>query len=506
MVPGEPAFNISTKNVELSIKSQMASDLVIISNYSNETKSVNYNQVISRTEKNQTVALPSNILLTILAANSDIKLKENNTISKNNIPSNLTLCTALIASSFNPFASVKENSTISVGSLRNNSLDNGDIEPSTIEKIYNDLKNTTKLDASINKNNSESKVIQMTFKFATYSPYEGQEVIPYNIAIGSLPAQSMLLVDLDTNSDSSTNEDASLANSTQIPMYYIEENKTWTNDGCYLENSTQNKSFKANDLSSITTHKHISCNTIGKKQKITPRVALAITVDIIKNVWDVIKAGNYQMLINFSSITNLDAQNSIGLIIGIGVILLVAIGGVILKRKDERALYLARIEALYAYYENPCDTEIKEKGLLAELKNFYSEIRKKGYMHPDIQKNYSKQNQPIDTPRKSLTGKDKKVNKNDLSKTKENSIIKKRRLLPKANGLTVLSKIEEKNLKDLYGTIKYEAIPIYGRNWTLNFFKQDILENRVLRRKTAIYLENKTEQSQSSFCGLLIVR
>ena len=490
-MPGEPANNISSPNIQISIKSQMVSDLIASSNDSKG--------IISKTETNQSVIVPPN-LIQVLAASNENSILINATL-ENETSSNLVFSNALIASAYNTFDSIKQNSLISVKSLDNNSLENGTIKPSTIEKIYIDLKNSSKLDSSINKVITDSKVIQMTFKLATYSANAGQQVISQNVGVGSLPDQNKLVVELDINSNSSSDEDSSLANSTQIPMYYVEENKTWTNEGCSLEAGEQNASLgnKSQIYNSTSIHKRISCNTIGKKQKITPRVALIIAVDVIKNVWNAIKGGNYQMLINFGSLTNLSATNSAGLVIGLGIILAISICSIILKVKDNQALYLARVDALNAYFENRTDTEIKEEGFLVDLKNFFAEIRKKGFL------NSQSANQSKNDQAQIASSGEKKVEK---STTPVISLInkpKKAPLPPKPNGFTILTKKEEKELKALYATMKYEALPIYGRMKTLENFKDEISENKILSRKTITYLENMKEQKQTTFFGLLIV-
>ena len=276
IIPGGPPFSLSSPDIEMVIQSQMI-------------KKYNLSQTC-KTELNQTVILPPNLAPIFVN-------QSNGSISINKI----SISMALFATTFNPYTLIKNNTFIEINSLTNNSIEGGRVYPETMVKIYNDLKNTDKLNSLVDKTTTDSKVLQSSFFMAKYSAISGQEVFNQNISVGLLPNGSEVESYLDLSYSS-----ANANNATKIPVYYISENNTWTNAGCYLNSSNSSMSYNS-------TQAGIKCNTVGSpKQNITARIAMIMAIDLIKDVWSVIKAGNYQMLFNFNSLTDLNAENSIG--------------------------------------------------------------------------------------------------------------------------------------------------------------------------------------------------
>ena len=456
LIPGGPPYSLSSPDIELVIQSNM-------------TKNYNASQTC-KTELNQTVILPQGI--------APIFVNQSN----GSIPINkLTISMALYATSFNPYEQIKNSTQIDIKSLTNNSIENGFVYPETIAKIYNDLKSSDKLNSVVDKTTTDSKVLQSSFFLAKYSAASGQEVFNQNISVGLLPNGSEVESQMDLSASA-----VNYKNATIIPVYYNAENTSWTNAGCYLSSSNSSKSLN----SSLTATK---CNTIGpSKKNISTRISMVIAIDLIQDVWKVIKAGNYQMLYNFSSLTDLSAENSIGLIIGFGIFFFVLIGSFFLYKKDEKALFLARYEALNQFFEKSELVECKEKGLLADLRIFFSEVKKKGFIGKAEDD-------------KKVKDDEQQVTVHNLTKVKKNKNAKNSVSKHTNNGYHFLSRKDEKELKDIYGTLNFEAKPVYGEQKSLEMFYKDMMESKILARKTEIYLDNKKLSQQDTFWGLLIV-
>ena len=199
------------------------------------------------------------------------------------------------------------------------------------------------------------------------------------------------------------------------------------------------------------------------------------------------------MLFNFESLMNLNAENAIGIIIGFGIFIFVAVGSYILYNKDKIALLMARYDALNKYFDKSILTQAQEKGFLAQVRKFFSEVSKKGFIGK-AENDQKLKDKPLPLNERIKTEREEEVEKKAEVKEK-----------PKINGYHVLSKKDEKELKILYGTIKHEALPIYGEKKVLEMFKEDLMQSKALFRRTTIYLENLREDQQDTFLGLLVV-
>ena len=375
--------------------------------------------------------------------------KANNTV---------TIAITMMGESFNPYEDMKTNSLLNASSINNQS--SSIVAPETIAIIYKDLA-AGKLSNDVDTKNQSADIVEVSFNPLYIDKKGDNKKLDSPLEIGKLPDEKKVAWTIP--------EKAEPNNSIVVPMYYVEEKKVWINDGCEITPSNKTDKVKA------------SCNNLGKQERIKIQdinytIATKISVDIINDVLNVLRSGNYKMLYNFGAFTS--ASWSGYFFLSCIVLFLIFTGYLswFLNINDYWLLFEERIITLEERYG-----ESKEEitgGVMTKVFTFYSQVRKKGM------RNVAKSTNEVDT--------------GDLVMNTENEI-----KIP--NGFSVLTMYEEKKLREAYDFYYEHSTKFPNKFFFLNYYKE-LCSNVILRRLTQARINDDIIAKPVTFWRILRVK
>ena len=435
VMPGAIPFNTTTEKIEIVIQNSYM-------------PTFNNTQALA-TGKGSEMDLPGNLANTFLNAIANTTEKANNTV---------TIATTMTGESFNPYVDMKTNSFLDVSSITN--LSSSIFAPDTIALIYKDLA-AGKLSNDVDTKKLMADIVEVAFNPLFIDKNGNNKNLDSPLGIGKLPEDKKVDWTIPGKVDPN--------NSIVVPMYYDDQNKVWINDGCQIAPSNKQGKVKAR------------CNNLGKKpainiKDINYKSVLKISTDIINDVLNVLKSGNYKMLYNFGAFTNASWSGYLVLSIIIAVLILIGYLSWFLNKHDYWLLFEERIITLEDRYGD--DKEEVPEGLLMKVFSFYSQVRKKGMG------NVAKSS-PEGT-----TG-------------DSNTVVEKEIKIP--NGFNILTQYEEKKLKEMYDFYAEHATRFPNKFFFLNYY-QKFCSNAILRRLTQGRINDDIIKKPVTFWRILRVK
>ena len=414
-MPGAVPFSISSNKIELLIQNSYVSAF-------NNTQSI-------ATKKGSELGLPGDMSNTFLDAIPNSAAKASNPVS---------IATSLLSQSFNPYLDTKTSTSLDLSSINN--LSSSIVPPVTIAQIYKDLA-AGKLNNVVDTKKTSANVVEVSFNPMYIDQSGNSKNLASPIEIGKLPGDKKVdwLIPTATATDPN--------NSIAVPMYYVEEKKAWKNDGCGISPSNYTDKVKA------------SCNNLGKQdtkkpQDIDATQATKMSADIIGDVLNVLKAGNYMMLYNFGAFTSASVGGYTVLACIASFLIFTGYLSWYLNTNDNWVLFEARVITLEERY-GESKKEISG-GMMMKVFTFYSQVRKKGMNN---------------VAKDSNQGNAANLNTNEHKEIK----------IP--NGFSVLTKYEEKKLRKTYDFYAEHSARYANKYFFLNYYNE-LCSNAILRRLT----------------------
>ena len=434
-MPGAIPFNISSNLIELIMQNSYVS-------------AFNNNQSLG-TAKGSKISLPGNMANTFSDAIPNSNAKASNPV---------TITTSLLSQSFNPYLNTKTNTALDVNSINN--LSSSIVSPEIIVKIYKDLA-AGNLSNVVDTKKRSASVIEVSFMPLFIDKNGNNQNLGSPIEIGKLPDDKKVDWVIPTTSDPN--------NSIAIPMYYIEDKRVWINDGCGISSSNYTDKVKA------------SCNNLGKQdtkkiQDIDATMAIKMSTDLINDVLNVLRAGNYKMLYNYDAFTSASWG---GYLVLACIALVLIFSGYLswhLNISDNWLLHEERIITLEERY-GESSKEISG-GVMTKVYTFYSQVRMKGM------KGVVKEANP---------GNAANLNTNEQKEIK----------IP--NGFSILTKYEEKKLRKKYDFYAEHSTKFSNEFFFLNYYKE-LCSDAILRRLTQVRLNDDIIARPVTFWRILKVK
>ena len=445
IIPGGHLYQINTPNIAIALKTDGWNSF---GNLENNIELAN-----------QTIFLPTGLKL----------LYSNNTQKCDTL--HCVISTVLYSITFNPYQDIKNSTNIDTSSLTNSSTINGKVKKETIQQIYRDLQNSTKLDNIVNRQKVYSKFMILTLYAGDYSVQSKQSIMDTTIAFEELAGYSKVFKAQISLTKSAAND----KKSPKIPVYYISSNNSWSNYKCELNFSLDSLMYLPNNYA------FISCQVIGfSGQSQFPKAALVLGIDSIEDFDRVAMAGNDYTKKEFF------AKNAAPIAIGSGIIVIVILIGSFLHRLDNKNRLSLSLEALDHYEQkvenfSPLPDNLSEKSSI-----IFPSIR------PD--------------------------SKNKESPSKENQVIE---AIPSPRATSDLSslypssaKVADENIAAMSQQQNYEEkdeqeisrLKDFTAKGSLTKDKEQILiTNSALRRYMTRYVEEKNCKLKETPCGFIIV-
>jgi hypothetical protein len=260
-----------------------------------------------------------------------------------------------------------------------------------------------------------------------------------------------------------------------VPLFYNAVNKQWTNDGCVI------------DSPFLTSVINVSCTHIGqpvlKGNKVqVVETAISIICDVLKDVLNVLRAGNYESLYSFDAFLTAPPTNYAVLACVFVFFGLVGVITVRLKKKDRKVLYHERIRTLYKRYG--IKPKGQSEGLLKDAFGFISNLKLEGAKITF--KNMNTQDK----------AKQKATSEKEAREKKEKTCV--------SNGFNRLSWMEEKELESLF-YYYHENTYLFSEAELYKLLFDSIQEKKVLTRLTQQRLEDIILDNPT-FCVVLKVK
>jgi len=427
MIPGVPPYSLTSPAIEMIVTKNYAED---------------YNNIKTfETEGGVNIQMPDGI--------ADQMIKSMNTTTNGTV----TFGASVFATSFNPFTNIKNATNISISSLSAASL-NGFLN-TTIQRIYEDMSKGL-LENVVNKREQATDLVQLAFRPFQFNNDASQNQLNATVQVGGLPPGKKSIFSIPAPANMST-----LINSTiMVPLYFVPENDIWTNENCTLDKPNANSTFLI-----------MKCNHMGKGKITSINQGFSVTIDVIKDVLSVIRAGNYQQLANLSVLLEVNKRSiaAYASISAIGVFIVLIV--LLLKKIDKYDIYKIKLNCLIKLF-NP-KSEPVQTSILHRILKFFSQIRKKGM------RNVTKKSQKVIEPKKYENPTEEK-----LSSFKK--YVKEKK---KANGFSRLSIDDKEELNDAYNIYK-QCLGIYNGDELNEIMRVELESAKVLNRKTQVYIDD----------------
>jgi len=439
MLPGSAPYSINSPAIEMIISKNYADDYAKNKTY--------------ETKQGVNIDLPDVVGETLIKS---MNMTPNGTV---------TFGASISATTFNPFTNIKNSTTISVGSLTNGSTQG--FLPETVRRIYEDLGKGVLKDL-VNMREQGMQLVQLSFRPFQQNNDATEQRLNTSARVTSLPPGKEAVFTIPAKQNMSE-----IVNKTVlVPLYYVPEKEIWSNDNCTLDEPNVNDT-------SLT----LRCGHMGRGQIKNLNEGFSVTVDVVKDVFKVIKAGNYQQLTNVGALLEVTARSSTALGVGAGVLCLVISVVILLIKMDKSDLHRMRIKYLCKKFSKKAGPI--QIGLLHSVMTFFSKLRSKGMgkMVKKGQKDIKPGDDIIATERKLTEAK-------DFTKMK------------KTNGFTRLNEDEKTELKDAY-ELYMQCTMCYDESEIETIIGQELEENKVLSRATQAYIDDIILYEEVTFWSLM---
>jgi len=424
MLPGSVPYSLTSPAIELLISKDFAANF-------NNTKSF-------ETAKGISVELPQGV--------SDLLINSMN----QSVTGKVTFGASVSTTSYNPYSNIKNNTNISIDSLTSGSTQG--FRRETVYRIYLDM-SSGKLNNEVDKKEQSTELVNLAVKPFEMSQDASEKSVNSNVSVGKLPPGKLLVFEIPFKKNMSE-----LINSTiLVPLFYEKDKKKWTNENCSLDNITQNdKSLK------------MKCNHMGIGEIKNLNEGFTATVDVLKDALSVIKAGNYEQLVNLSVLLEFSGRSAAIYPIDAVLITLLFVIFYLLTQSDKHELYLARKKCLLSRFEKKDPIIIS--GCLSRIMSFFIKLRKKGM--GKVSKKQQRSVGPSLRAANSLNSKAKKAP------------------LPKSNGFNYLSPRDKEQLEDTYVCYS-QCKKIYDDDEVEEIIANEFEKNQILNRLTQEYIANQ---------------
>ena len=444
IVAGAPSYSLSSSKIEIVM---------------NNTYSTSFNTPQAVTsQKGSKMRLPGGFNDTLI----------NPTLEKK-IGGIATIVTTMNAVAYNPVSNMKAQSYINTSDMGNLSCTMADSD--TIGQIYADLA-AGKLNEVVDTKEQSTDILETTFTLSEINKDGSSSTVSDSVSVGNLPSGKKVNWTLPV----SRNPDNSLA----MPMYYLPDTDSWTNKGCLIiesDNPSVTVAQCDNLGASDTTNNRILAKDKPIDIRRLRRKGLKITIDIIKDLFNVMKSGNYKMLVNFGAFANAGWENYLVVVCVVVYLIFVFYMIRYLNLNDNWPLFEEMITTLYERYDT--HKEEDAEGFLKNVYIFNSIIRKKGMV--GLAK--SQQQERVDTSAANRT----------LAEPPK-----------RPNGYNVLKPHEEEKLKDLY--ILYdEHCKMFPNGYFFKRYNAQVFGNVILKRLTQSRLADELTTKPPTFWRILKV-
>eukprot|EP01022_Parablepharisma_sp_SALTPOND_P023300 TRINITY_DN489_c0_g1_i1.p1 TRINITY_DN489_c0_g1~~TRINITY_DN489_c0_g1_i1.p1 ORF type:complete len:914 (+),score=94.37 TRINITY_DN489_c0_g1_i1:329-3070(+) len=437
MLPGAAPYTLTSPSIEMVVAKNYASDY----NYSKSLK----------TPKGSVIVLPNNLTDKMTARFKD---------RSKGIP---VIGAAMYATTFNPYNPVRNGTNISIGSLNNASTQG--VKPETVQKIYEDLAKGKHHDI-VNVKEQNTDLLQLSFK--PYEFFKNTTEVPVNesVIIGALPEGKEAVFTVPAG----TNMSKLLNTSIMIPVYRLPDTDTWTNENCTLDSPGITNAFLK-----------MRCKLIGREDRMADAIKgkFSATVDVVNDVFKVIRAGNYEQLTDLTALVG-NPSRTLAAFLSVGLILTcLVISEILLIRLDRNALYNARLNTLFNRHDGKED--MLQTGALHGVFAFFSQVRKQGL------NNVSKKAQQQVIPIRAETEAARRI----VKKTKK-----------PGNGFTILTKEDKQELSDAFSLYK-QCKMVYDDDELQNVIAPDLERRKVLNRITQARIDDEVMKGPLTFWSLM---
>jgi len=394
---------------------------------------------------------------------ADMMIKSMNTTSING---SVTFGASVYATSFNPFTNIKNSTNITMSSLSTASL-NGFLN-TTIQRIYEDM-HKGMLENVVNKREQAADLIQLAFKPFQLNNDASENQLNTSVRIGDLPKGKEAVFSIPAPENVFTLINTSI----MVPLYYIPEKKIWSNENCSLDQLSQNSK-------KLT----LRCNHMGKGKIKNINDGFSVTVDIVKDVFKVIKAGNYQQLINLNVLLEVSPRTIAAYISIASIATFIVLIVILLIRMDKTDIYNLKVKYLFKRFSP--ESEIIQTNSLHNILQFFSNVRRKG-MSKVTKKSQNKV----------------KPAANQLLTTEQKlADAKKLEPLKKSNGFNRLSPEDKQELFDAYNLYK-QVTSIYDNDEIEQIMILELDNAKVLTRLTQAYVDDMILHEPATFWLLM---
>ena len=350
---GKP-YTVTTPNIGMSLSSTN----LIIANASNFNLSIAY--------ENQSFAfIPSPYNLSLSAS-----LQQSGQL--------YVLTTMLLTISATPMNDIKKFTMIDTKSLDKNILSNGRISSETMKQIYDDLRTTNKLDSYVNSQQVNNQNLFFGVFLSKFDMITGQTKIATNVSLSNIVKEVAFGITL---SQSTAND----FDSPRIPLFYQAGRGIWTNQGCFIDNQTNNyTNFTNIPIAPLLTGGSlqqlaiIRCNWTNLTfTDLNSSNIVEIAVDSFKDFKNLVIDNGYPSSFDDGfGFTKLKAASYIILFGGILFFVIVAVSFIYY---DKAMINKIHIEALSSHFEKEKTLTCSEGTIMGRLSNFLIEIKNKSY-------------------------------------------------------------------------------------------------------------------------------
>jgi len=441
MLPGSAPYKLDSPSISMIVAKNNSDDY-------NKTQTF-------ETREGVNILMPDGV--------ADMMIKSMN---KTSINGSVTFGASVYATSFNPFTNIKNSTNITMSSLSPASL-NGFLN-TTIQRIYEDM-HKGMLENIVNKREQAADLIQLAFKPFELHDDASENQINTSVRIGDLPPgkEAIFSIPAPENMSKLVN------NSIMVPLYYIPEKEIWSNENCSLDQPSLN-----------STNLTLRCNHMGKGEIKNINDGFSVTVDVVKDVFKVIKAGNYQQLTNLNVLLAVTPRTIAAYISIASIAVFIVLVVMLLIRMDRTDIYNLKVQFLFKRFSPK--PQIIQTGSLHNILQFFSTVRKKG-MSKVSKKNQKEvepeQNQVVTTEQKMAEA-------------------KKTEPLKKANGFNRLSAEDKQELLDAFNLYKQVSM-IYDNDDITQIMNVELEHAKVLSRLTQAYVDDMVLYEPATFWMLM---
>jgi len=401
---------------------------------------------------------------------------------------------AVYSTMFNPYKNIKKNTNIILDSMTMGS--NLTVKTEIVKMIYDGLKQGKLNETVVNVNEIDMPIVQL--KLSAYVKSNNGSEIETNFTdpINDLPPGQNIpfTIALPETEKIGSNSNGrrralesrvkqiteDLNNTLLVPIYYEHKTQVWSNENCSMPQAK----FGEKNLK-------MSCTHMGKKN-IDMNNAFSITVDITKDVLNVIAKGNYEQLANFEALTQwnektIRAYATVG---GIGLIVVITL--LILQVSDVSALYDIRRKCVMNKIKP--QKPPKQTNIFAKIMLFYKKLRKRGT------ESFAKKSQNrVKSAEFAKSQNEESGNKLSESSVDHNEVaVIKKKEYKKSDGFSILNKDEKQELIDVIEMFR-QCVEVFDEQETDEIMTNELANNKVVNRITHEYIDNMMWQEDVSF-------